>query len=122
MERKISRREFTKRLAAGAALLALQPSCTSMQRSLTTGQLLRNDLTDLSGGLLFDDAARQTAADDFGHIVHQLPTAVLKPGSIQDIVKLVQFANRHGTQSFDAWSGPRNVWPNSSRCRSGHRL
>ena len=101
MERKISRREFGKRLtrvASGAALLALQPSCTSTQGSLPAGQLLRNDLMDLSGTLLFDDAARQAAADDFGHIVHQLPTAVLKPGSIQDIVKLVQFANRHGVK------------------------
>src|SRR5262245_3444822 len=101
MDRRISRRELGKRLAkvaSGAALLALQPSCTSTQRSLPTGQLLRNDLKGLSGTLLFDDAARQAAADDFGHIVHHLPTAVLKPGSIQDIVKLVQFANRHGVK------------------------
>jgi len=101
MDRRISRREFGKRLAkvaSGAALLALQPSCISTQRSLPTGQLLRNDLKGLSGTLLFDDAARQAAADDFGHIVHHLPTAVLKPGSIQDIVKLVQFANRHGVK------------------------
>jgi len=96
MAQKISRREFTKRLATGAALLGLQPSCTSLSPSLPTGQLLRNDLTDLSGTLLFDDAARQAAADDFGHVVHHLPTAVLKPGSIEDIVKLVQFANRRG--------------------------
>jgi cytokinin dehydrogenase len=99
MEGKISRREFGKRLAkvaSGAALFALQPSCTSTQRSLPMGQLLRNDLTDLSGTLLFDDAARQAAADDFGHIVHRLPIAVLKPGSVQDIVKMVQFANRRG--------------------------
>src|SRR5499426_3330971 len=101
MERRISRREFNKRLAgaaSAAALLGLQPSCTSLPPSLPMGQLLRNDLTDLSGTLLFDDAARQAAADDFGHIVHHLPTAVLKPGSIQDIVKLVQFANRHGVK------------------------
>src|SRR4030095_4666593 len=99
MERRISRREFGKtlaRVASGAALLALQPSCTSTQRSLPLGQLLRNDLTDLSGTLLFGDAERQAAADDFGHIVHRLPTAVLKPGSIEDIVMLVQFANRRG--------------------------
>ena len=99
MERRISRREFGKtlaRVASGAALLALQPSCTSTQRSLPLGQLLRNDLTDLSGTLLFDDAERQAAADDFGHIVHRLPTAVLKPGSAEDIVKMVQFANRRG--------------------------
>src|SRR5262247_1660483 len=97
MERRISRREFNKRLAgaaSAAALLGLQPSCTSLSPSLPKGQLLRNDLTDLSGTLLFDDTAREAAADDFGHIVHQLPTAVLKPGSVQDIVKLVQFANQ----------------------------
>jgi FAD/FMN-containing dehydrogenase len=96
MERRISRREFAKRLATGAALFTLQPSCTSISRSLPRGQLLRNDLTDLTGTLLFDDAGRQAAADDFGHIVHRLPNAVLKPGSVQDIVKLVQFANRRG--------------------------
>ncbi len=96
MERGISRRDFARRLATGAALLALQPSCKSLPASLPTGQLLRNDLTDLSGTLLFEDAPRQAAADDFGRIVHRQPIAVLKPGSAQDIVKLVQFANRHG--------------------------
>jgi len=99
MERRITRREFGKKLArvaSGAAFLALAPSCAPMQRTLPMGQLLRNDLTGLSGTLLFDDLARQAAADDFGRIVHRQPIAVLKPGSAQDIVKLVHFANRHG--------------------------
>src|SRR3990172_8146549 len=99
MERRMSRREFGKKLgrvASGAAFLALQPSRTFAQRSLPMGQLLRNDLTGLSGTLLFEDATRQAAADDFGRIVHRQPIAVLKPGSAEDIVKLVQFANRHG--------------------------
>ena len=98
MERRISRREFNKRLAgvaSGAALLGLQPSCTSLPGSLPMGQLLRNDLTDLSGTLLFRDAERQAAADDFGHIVHRMPIAVLRPGSVDDVVKLVRFANQH---------------------------
>lgn len=97
MERSISRREFGKKLArvaSGAAVFAFQPSCSSTRPSRPMGQLLRDDLADLSGTLLFDDPARQAAADDFGHIVRRLPLAVLKPGSIQDIVKLVQFANR----------------------------
>ena len=98
MERRISRREFGKRLATGAALLALHPSCTSTQPSLPKGQLLRNDLTDLSGTLLFGDAERQAAADDFGHIVHRMPVAVLRPGSVDDVVKLVRFANQHGVK------------------------
>jgi cytokinin dehydrogenase len=98
MERRISRREFGKRLATGAALLALHPSCTSTQPSLPKGQLLRNDLTDLSGTLLFGDAERQAAADDFGHIVHRMPVAVLRPGSVDDVVKLVRFANQRGVK------------------------
>ena len=38
----------------------------------------------------------QAAADDFGHVVHKKPVAVLRPGDAQDIAKLVQFANRQG--------------------------
>jgi cytokinin dehydrogenase len=58
------------------------------------GQLLRSDLTDLAGALQFGDAERQAAAEDFGNIVHQMPVAVLRPGSANDVVKLVRFANR----------------------------
>ncbi len=98
MERRMSRRKFAKGLAAGAALFALQPACTSVPRWLPTDQALRNDLKDLSGTLLFDDATRQAAAGDFGNIVHRMPIAVLRPGSVQDIVRTVQFANRHGVE------------------------
>ena len=59
-------------------------------------QSLRNDLKDLKGELSFDDAVLQSAADDFGHVVHKKPVAVLRPGDAQDIAKLVQFANREG--------------------------
>ena len=59
------------------------------------GQLLRNDLTGLSGALLFDDPARQAVAEDFGHIVHRLPT-LCSTRLNSRFVKLVQFANRQG--------------------------
>jgi FAD/FMN-containing dehydrogenase len=92
MERKISRRDFGKRLAGGAALLALQPSWTFH----ALGQSLRNDLKDLRGDLQFDDPALQAAANDFGRVVQKKPIAVLRPGDAQDIAKLVQYANRQG--------------------------
>jgi cytokinin dehydrogenase len=92
MQRNISRRDFGKRLAGGAALLALQPAWNYP----AAAQSLRNDLKDLSGELSFDEAVLQTAADDFGRIVHKKPMAVLRPGDAQDIAKLVQFANRQG--------------------------
>ena len=92
MQRNISRRDFGKRLAGGAALLALQPAWNC----LAAAQSLRNDLKYLKGELYFDDAVLQAAADDFGHVVHQKPTAMLRPIDAQDIAKLVQFANRQG--------------------------
>ena len=55
MQRSISRRDFGKRLAGGAALLALQ----SAWNRPAAGQSLRNDLKDISGELSFDDAVLQ---------------------------------------------------------------
>src|SRR6202162_3723382 len=92
MQRNISRRDFGKRLAGGAALFALQPAWNYP----AAAQSLRNDLKDLSGELNFDDAVLQAAADDFGHVVHKRPVGLLRPGAAQDIAKLLQFANRQG--------------------------
>jgi cytokinin dehydrogenase len=92
MERTVSRRDFAKRLAGAAALLALPPSWSFP----AFGQSLRNDLKDLRGELHFDDDVLQAAADDFGHVVRKKPVAMLRPGDAQDIAKLVQYANRNG--------------------------
>lgn len=51
---------------------------------------------DLDGALITDQAALQFAADDYGHIVHCGPVAVLRPGSAEDVAKMVAFAYRHG--------------------------
>ncbi len=92
MKRIISRRDFGKQLVGGATLLAMPPSWISPASSYS----LRDDLKDLRGELHFDDAVLQAAADDFGHVIHKRPTAMLRPGDAQDIAKLVQFANRNG--------------------------
>src|SRR5262245_53852059 len=92
MQRNISRRHFGKLIAGSAALLALQ----SAWNYRAAGQTLRNDLKEISGELNFDDAVLQEAADDFGHVVHKKPAAMLRPSDAQDIAKLVQFANRQG--------------------------
>jgi FAD/FMN-containing dehydrogenase len=48
------------------------------------------------GQLLLETAKLTAAADDFGHIVHRTPWAVLIPGSVEDIVKVVRFARERG--------------------------
>ncbi len=37
-------------------------------------------------------------ADDFGHLVHRRPLAVLRPGSVDDVVAMVRFARERGLQ------------------------
>ena len=39
-----------------------------------------------------DPSSRLLAADDYGHLVHHEPVAVLRPASVDDIVKIVEFA------------------------------
>lgn len=56
---------------------------------------LAEDFPSFDGVLLLDQASLDAAADDFGHIVHREPLAVLKPGSVDDVVKLIQFARRN---------------------------
>ncbi|MCP3098496.1 FAD-binding protein [Myxococcus sp. K15C18031901] len=53
-------------------------------------------LPPLEGALLLDTASRTAAAEDFGHILHHTPWAVLVPGSVEDIVAMVRFARRQG--------------------------
>ena len=50
----------------------------------------------LKGRLLFSEAALSADADDFGHIVHNDPWAVLQPGDINDIVVMLRFCNEQG--------------------------
>jgi cytokinin dehydrogenase len=53
-------------------------------------------LSGLDGQLLTDAPTLALAGDDYGHIVHKSPQAVLVPGSINDIIKAVNFARVHG--------------------------
>ncbi|CRK58648.1 Cytokinin oxidase [Alloactinosynnema sp. L-07] len=50
----------------------------------------------LDGELVTDDAALSEAAEDYGQIVHDRPRAVLRPGSVRDIQKIVRFACANG--------------------------
>ncbi|MCA9874388.1 MAG: FAD-binding protein [Anaerolineales bacterium] len=53
------------------------------------------ELPHLDGQLFIDPALLTAFADDVGHIIHRHPAAVLKPGSINDIIHMVQFARQH---------------------------
>lgn len=50
----------------------------------------------LDGQLTFDPGARQTVADDFGHLVHRSPQGVLLPASGRDVAATITWATQRG--------------------------
>ncbi|MBR0687853.1 FAD-binding protein [Bradyrhizobium manausense] len=94
----ITRRGFAKGALTALSTAALLKTTSSLAfaRASGTADLVRKDLTGLSGELVLDEASRKVYADDFGKIVHLTPDAVLVPRSTDDIVKLVKLANTQG--------------------------
>lgn len=94
---KTSRRTFAKGLAvgAGAVVLGFDP----VRRSWVTSAFADSQdisIPNLDGVLLTDPSSVAAFADDFGHIVHHTPVAVLQPGSIEDVVRAVAFCRENG--------------------------
>ena len=92
MTERVSRRRLIQgaaATAAAAAVVAFDPTARSWA---TKADRHTVPVPPLDGSLTMDPAARQEAADDYGHIVHRLPVAVLRPGSVDDIVAMVRYA------------------------------
>ncbi|MGW2522471.1 FAD-binding protein [Streptomyces sp. NPDC001617] len=91
-----SRRTVLRGLTVtGAAVIGFDPAARSWA---TTGAGASDGLAGippLDGTLVTDDASLTAAADDYGHIVHHRPVAVLRPGSVRDVVAMVRFCNEH---------------------------
>ena len=97
MRGEISRRRLLKGLVAGAAVIGFDP----VNRLWVTAAHARGScerLPDLDGALYTDSRSRREAADDFGHIVHRTPVAVLRPGSAEDIARMICYARAHKLQ------------------------
>ena len=94
MSSTISRRSLLIGLAAGSVVVGFDPVTRSWvtQASAATPLI---DVPPLDGELLTDETSLQNAADDFGHIVHRFPVAVLRAGSVDDIVAMVRYCNTH---------------------------
>ncbi|MBY8881462.1 FAD-binding protein [Actinacidiphila acidipaludis] len=97
-----TRRTVLHGLAAGVGVIAFDP----LTRSWVTGKAAPASaagsgfahVPPLDGTLLTDPASLDADADDFGHIVHRRPAAVLRPGSVADVVAMVRFCNTHRIQ------------------------
>ncbi|KYC36808.1 oxidoreductase [Scytonema hofmannii PCC 7110] len=94
MKNNISRRNTLQGLIASAVIVKFDTVNRSWATSANAIDSFVN-LPPLDGVLYTDDATRANASDDFGHLVHRHPKAVLQPGSIDDIVNIIRFARTH---------------------------
>jgi cytokinin dehydrogenase len=83
-----------KRTVSGGGL-----ACTAAfagARPATSANAGRCDGLSVRGALARDAKDLAAAADDFGHIIHRRPQAVLKPASVADIAEAVRWAGDRG--------------------------
>ncbi len=95
MSVRLDRRRFLTVTLAGATVVAFDPLRASWVSAAERAPAGAVAVPDLDGELTTDPAALAAAADDYGHLVSRTPLAVLRPGSVRDIVKIVRYANRH---------------------------
>jgi cytokinin dehydrogenase len=87
-----TRRSFVRGIAVGAVITGFDPLNRNWISDIRRRRSVRQ-VPPLKGRLIFDDADLTDAADDFGHIVHRRPVAVLQPGSIEDIAVMLRFCH-----------------------------
>lgn len=94
MRPSTTRRAVLTGLAAGSLITGFD----LFSRSWLTGEAASASTVQvpkLTGQLLLGSSDLSAAADDYGHIVHQLPRAVLEPGDVNDIAVMLQFCSTH---------------------------
>ena len=94
MKNEVSRRQFTK-LAIGAAVVGFNPDARSWVTQTSDTARPFDRVPRLDGALLLDEESRRAIATDEGYMFHRVPGAVLRPGSVQDVVAMVRYANQH---------------------------
>ncbi len=77
----LSRRELGRLFAAGSLAGAPAAAASHLDR-----------IPELDGTLHFDHATRVQYSADYGNIIHEMPAAVAKPGSVRDLSRMVRFA------------------------------
>src|SRR5215475_5873778 len=90
VRRMATRRQFLAGLGAGALVVGFDPATRLWVNPADASELPSFDrVPPLDGTLHLDLATRQADARDLGRMVEHLPYAVLRPGSVQDIQKMV---------------------------------
>ncbi|MBH0775535.1 FAD-binding protein [Nocardia bovistercoris] len=84
-------------LMAGAPVVGFDPSTRTWVTDAAESQGMVG-LPELKGRVLTDPGSLGQAADDFGHLIHRTPGAVLEPGAASDIMLMMAYCRRNGVQ------------------------
>jgi cytokinin dehydrogenase len=97
LRRVLTRRGFLAGLGATAVVVGFEPvQRIWVSSAAATTHPRFEHIPPLDGTLLLDPASRQADSRDLGRIVEQVPYAVLRPGSVRDIQKMIWFCRRYG--------------------------
>jgi cytokinin dehydrogenase len=88
----VTRRHFLAGLGA-ATVVGFNPSSRSWI-SVAEAASPFDHVPPLDGVLLTDPTSLAADAVDIGNIIHNTPVAVLRPGSVEDIAKMIRFCRR----------------------------
>ncbi|HMJ13250.1 MAG TPA: FAD-binding protein [Polyangiaceae bacterium] len=93
----LSRRRFAKTVSEGTLIVGFNAAIGSwVTNACARSAAPFHALPRLDGTLLLDESSRLTYAQDYGQIIHERPLAVLLPGSVEDILRMLRFARYHG--------------------------
>ncbi len=90
----VSRRRVLAGLSA-ALVFGFDPATRTWVSSAEAASAF-DRVPSLDGVLLTDPASLAPYATDVGSAIHDTPVAVLKPGSVEDIARMVRFCRRRG--------------------------
>src|ERR1700753_2718993 len=93
----VSRRAVLSGLGAATFVLGFDPATRSWISEARAASAF-DHVPALDGQLLTDPTSLSGYADDVGNIINDTPVAVLLPGSVADIQKMVRFCRRHGVK------------------------
>lgn len=93
----MKRRQVLAAIAAASVVAGFDPVAGSWVRSAeaSCGSFPFHKLPNLDGTVYSDLPTRQEHQTDAGNIKFSLPAAVLRPGSIMDVEKMVKFCRKH---------------------------
>ena len=110
MRTELSRRKVLQGLAAGAAVVGWNPLRGGWVTAAEAGRPGTRPVPRLDGVLATDPDTLAAFAGDFGRLVEASPWAVLRPGSVRDVVKMVGYARRNDLAiAVNGQGGPPDV-------------